>query len=44
MSATTIQQDEIPAYRHTVDEVVTELHTDARRGLSEEEARARRDP
>jgi Ca2+-transporting ATPase len=41
MSTSTIQQDQISAYRHTVDEVLTELHTDARHGLSEAEARAR---
>src|SRR5678815_5224827 len=41
MSTTTIQHDQIPAYQHTVDEVLTELHTDARHGLSDAEARAR---
>jgi len=41
MSTPTIQQDQPPAYRQPVDEVLAELHTDARRGLSEQEARAR---
>ena len=41
MSTPTIQQDQPPAYRLPVDEVLTGLHTDARHGLSEQEARAR---
>ena len=43
MSATTMQRDQIPAYQQPVDEVLTTLDTDARRGLSDGEARARLD-
>jgi len=41
MSTTTVQQDQIPPYRQPVDDVLTTLDTDARRGLSVGEARAR---
>ena len=41
MSITSIQQDQIIACQQPVDEVLVRLHTDGRRGLSEEEARAR---
>ena len=41
MSTPTIQQDQIAAYQQPVDEVLTTLGTNARRGLSEREARAR---
>ena len=41
MSATPMQQDQIPAYQQPVDDVLTKLDTDARRGLSDGEARAR---
>ncbi len=41
MSTTTFQQDQRMAYQQPVDEVLTTLDTDARRGLSTGEARAR---
>src|SRR5919109_2302893 len=41
MSTTSMQQDQIPAYQQPVDAVLTTLDTDARRGLSDGEARAR---
>ncbi|MGH9939251.1 MAG: cation-translocating P-type ATPase [Blastocatellia bacterium] len=41
MSAATIERDQITAYQQSVDEVLAALDTDARRGLSEGEARAR---
>ena len=41
MSTATIQQDQITAYQQPVDEVLAALGTDAQRGLSEGEARAR---
>ena len=43
MSTTTMPQDQIPPYQQPVDEVLTTLDTDARRGLSDGEARARLD-
>jgi Ca2+-transporting ATPase len=39
----TVQPDQIPAYQQPFDDVLAALGTDARRGLSEEEARARLD-
>jgi Ca2+-transporting ATPase len=41
MSTTTSQQEQIAAYRQPVKEVLIRLGSDARNGLSEEEARAR---
>ena len=41
MSAATIQRDQMTAYQQQVEEVLTALGTDARRGLSEKEALAR---
>jgi Ca2+-transporting ATPase len=41
VSTTTIQLDQITPYRQTVAEVLTAFDTDARNGLSEEEARMR---
>ncbi len=41
MSAPPLPRDDITPHRHTVDEVVAALGTDARRGLSAGEARAR---
>ena len=41
MSTITLLQDQPPAYQQSVDEVLTSLGTDARRGLSQTEARAR---
>ncbi|HUF94322.1 MAG TPA: HAD-IC family P-type ATPase, partial [Candidatus Limnocylindria bacterium] len=41
MSAEALERDHATAYRHPVDDVVAALATDARRGLSGEEARAR---
>ncbi|MGH7391515.1 MAG: cation-translocating P-type ATPase [Candidatus Rokuibacteriota bacterium] len=41
MSAAPLQRDPVPAYRRPVDDVVAALGTDARRGLSQGEARAR---
>ena len=41
MSAATIQRNQIPPYQQPVDEVLATLGTDGRRGLSQEEARAR---
>ena len=41
MSTATIQRNQITAYQQPVDEVLAALGTDARRGLSEGEARAR---
>jgi Ca2+-transporting ATPase len=41
MSAATLQQPETAPYRQSVDEALAALGTDARLGLSEEEARAR---
>jgi len=41
MSAATTERDQIIPYRQPVDEVLAALGTDARRGLSEAEARAR---
>jgi len=41
MSTATIEQDQMTAYQKPVDEVLTALNTDAQRGLSETEARAR---
>ncbi|MGH7795258.1 MAG: cation-translocating P-type ATPase [Candidatus Binatia bacterium] len=41
MSTTTFQQDQRTAYQQPVDEVLITLDTDARRGLSTGEARAR---
>jgi Ca2+-transporting ATPase len=41
MSAATIQRDQKGAYQQPIEEVLTTLDTDARRGLSEAEARAR---
>ena len=41
MSDGTVPQDQAPPYRRSADEVVAALGTDARRGLSREEARKR---
>ncbi len=41
MSSETVRQDQIPAYRRPVDDVLAALGTDAGKGLSEEEAQAR---
>jgi Ca2+-transporting ATPase len=41
MSAAKVQRERTEAYRQSVDEVLLALDTDARRGLSEREARAR---
>jgi Ca2+-transporting ATPase len=41
MSAASVQRDPATAYRHPVDDVVAALATDPRRGVSQEEARAR---
>jgi P-type Ca2+ transporter type 2C len=41
MSAATSHQDQLAPYRQSVDDVLTALSTDARRGLSQGEARAR---
>jgi Ca2+-transporting ATPase len=41
MSSTTLQHEQITAYQQPVDEVLATLDTDARRGLSAGEARAR---
>jgi Ca2+-transporting ATPase len=41
MRTATLQQDQITAYQQPVDDVLTALDTDARRGLSQGEARAR---
>ncbi|MEX0805024.1 MAG: cation-translocating P-type ATPase [Candidatus Binatia bacterium] len=41
MSTTTIQRSEIAPYQQPVDDVLAALDTDARRGLSQGEARAR---
>jgi len=41
MSDTKVQSERTEAYQQTIDEVLTALGTDARRGLSEVEARAR---
>jgi Ca2+-transporting ATPase len=41
MTATSPPRDQSAAYRHTVDEVVAALDTDAERGLTQAEARAR---
>jgi P-type Ca2+ transporter type 2C len=41
MSTATIQRDQISAYQQPVDEVLTALGMDARRGLSKAEAQAR---
>jgi P-type Ca2+ transporter type 2C len=41
MSAATMQQDQLAPCRQPVDDVLTALSTDARLGLSEQEARAR---
>ncbi|MEX2264051.1 MAG: cation-translocating P-type ATPase [Bryobacteraceae bacterium] len=41
MVAESLQRDQVPAYRKTIDEVVAAFATDGRRGLSDREARAR---
>src|SRR3712207_489585 len=41
MSVAEIQRERAEAYQQSVDEVLTALGTDARRGLSEAEARSR---
>ena len=41
MSTAAIQRNQITAYQQAIDEVLAALGTDARRGLSEEEAQAR---
>jgi P-type Ca2+ transporter type 2C len=41
MTATSPPRDQSAAYRHTVDEVLAALDTDAERGLTQAEARAR---
>ena len=41
MSAVTARREEVPPYRRSVDEVLADFETDARRGLSDVEARAR---
>jgi P-type Ca2+ transporter type 2C len=41
VSAIEVQREQTPAYRQGVDEVLAALDTDARRGLSQDEARAR---
>ncbi|MGH7492331.1 MAG: cation-translocating P-type ATPase, partial [bacterium] len=41
MSTATIRQDQTNAYQQSVDEVLTAFETEARRGLSQAEARAR---
>lgn len=41
MSAAPPPRDHMTAYRHPVDDVLAALDTDARRGLSQGEARAR---
>jgi Ca2+-transporting ATPase len=41
VSAIEVHRARIPAYRQNVDDVLTALDVDARRGLSEDEARAR---
>ena len=43
MSPTTIQPDSGLSYRQPVDDVLAALDTDARHGLSEEDARTRLD-
>jgi Ca2+-transporting ATPase len=43
MSTTPRQHEQIPAYQQSVDAVLTTLNTDAQRGLSAREARARLD-
>jgi P-type Ca2+ transporter type 2C len=41
MNPVATQRNQITAYQQPVDEVLTELGTDARRGLSQAEAQAR---
>jgi hypothetical protein len=41
MSATAVHLDQVPAYQQPFEEVLAALGTDARQGLSEDEARAR---
>jgi hypothetical protein len=41
MSASTIQQDQVPPYRQSVDAVLAALEADARHGFGQGEARAR---
>jgi Ca2+-transporting ATPase len=41
MSAVPVQPNQIPAYQQPFEQILAALHTDAQRGLSEVEARAR---